>query len=300
MKRLLLLIGLFCSIGMHAEIHLPDSLWTFNKKGEHHHAEMNEIWLSADRPGVGAEVLGKGYIQCETGFEVTHMLDAHFLLLPNTLFRFGVHEKIEMRLEYAGQMLINDKPNSAIPWQNDPLYQPSYMYLGSKFQLCKLYGGELDKKWIPRIAFLVNAGIPVTSAIAKQTPFYGGAFLLFENEILEWLSISYDIGVNWSEWAPVPDILPSACINFMPTDRLGLFVEAFALFDCDAVNEKNQVYTHSDINFDLGVTYAVHPRVQLDLYGGFNLYQTNSHVSGPEHCSFVGLGLTWLIWHPYN
>lgn len=298
MKRLLVFIGLLCSVGMVAEIHLPDSVWTFRKKGAHHHVEKNEIWLSSDQPGVGSEVLDKGHIQWETGFEVNHQLGTHFILLPNALFRFGVHEKIEMRLEYGGLMTINDKPLSAQHWQDDPLYQPAYLHVGGKFQICEHHGGAKEKNWIPRVAFLANVGLPVTSAMAKEMPVYGGAYLLLENEVLEWLSISYDAGVHWVEWASVPDVESSVGINFVPTDRLGLFAEVFAIFNCDAVNEKKQVYTDSNIHFNAGITYAVHPRVQLDMYGGFNLYSTNTLTSGPRNYSFLGLGVTWLIWHP--
>jgi len=51
-------------MGMHANL-VSDSIWTIHQPDAHHHAEENEIWLSADRPGAGtgSEVLKKGFIQ---------------------------------------------------------------------------------------------------------------------------------------------------------------------------------------------------------------------------------------------
>jgi len=80
---------------------------------------------------------------------------------------------------------------------------------------------------------------------------------------------------------------------------VGLFVESYNIFDTDAVNfSTDKHYTHYDINLDFGLTYAVHPRVQLDAYAGFNLYNSETYLSGPKNFAFFGLGVTWLIWHP--
>ena len=65
-------------MGMLANL-VSDSIWTIHQPDAHHHAEENEIWLSADRPGAGtgSEVLKKGFIQWETGFEVAHIPGLH-------------------------------------------------------------------------------------------------------------------------------------------------------------------------------------------------------------------------------
>ncbi|MBR1877372.1 MAG: hypothetical protein IJ814_00040 [Paludibacteraceae bacterium] len=74
----------------------------------------------------------------------------------------------------------------------------------------------------------------------------------------------------------------------------------FNTFDPDAVNPDNpaNTYTHCDVNMDFGITFAVHPRVQLDAYAGFNLYNDEPAVSGPKNSVFAGLGVTWLIYNP--
>ena len=296
----LVFLSVFMSDSVRAEL-VPDSLWLFHQKDAHHHSEQNEIWLSADRPGfgTGSEVLNRGFIQWETGFEAAHFPGLHSVTLPSALFRFGVHKRVELRLEYCGILEINDRSDtlSAIP--EGPAYVPSPLNIGAKILLCDHHGGSLNQKWIPRTALLLNVGVPLTQEIARMIPVSGSVDLLFENEVTDWLSLGYDIGAYWDKWAPIPDIFASLGINFELTDHLGLFVESYNIFDIDAVNfSTDKHYTHYDINLDFGLTYAVHPRVQLDAYAGFNLYNSEAYLSGPKNFAFFGLGVTWLIWHP--
>ncbi len=296
----ILFLCVWMFVPMHAEL-IPDSTWTFHQPEAHDHAEENEIWLSADRPGAGtgSEVLGKGYIQWEAGFEAAHIPGLHYLTLPSSLFRFGVHKRIELRLEYGGVLAINDYPDSIPSSPDSHFYTPLPLYIGAKFLLCDHHGGSLDRKWIPRTALLVNVGVPLTSSMAQMVPISGLVDLLFEHEVTEWLSIGYDIGVHWEEWAPTPDIFASLGVNFEPTDHLGLFLESYNIFDPDALDlATGKRYTHCHVNLDFGLTYAVHPRVQLDVNAGFNLYNSATDLSGPKNHVFVGLGVTWLIRHP--
>ena len=281
--------------------HIPDTIWTLAKPGAHHHIEQNEIWLSADRPGAGtgSEVLGRGYIQWETGFEVAHLPGMYMLTLPSALFRFGLHKRVELRLEYAGALTVFDSHENKYPPPEEPLYIPSPLNVGTKVLICEHRGGSLDKPWLPRTALMLNAGLPLTPAYTKEMPISGSADLLCEHEVLEWLSIGYDVGAHWVEWAPAPDIFASLCVNFEPTDHLGLFVESYNIFDVDALDiQKDTRYTHYNINLDFGLTYAVHRRVQLDAYAGFNLFDSEPLLSTPRNFAFAGIGVTWLIWHP--
>ena len=302
MKKALVhtLVALVTSLSVQANDILPDSVWTIEDPNAHHHVEQNEIWLSADRPGegTGSEVLDRGYIQWETGFECLHTLGMHVLSMPTTLFRFGLHKRVELRLEYTGELMVFDHPDTNPATQDDKLYILVPLCIGSKILLWDHHGGSLEQAWIPRTALLCNLGLPISQELVKDLPITGSVDLLFENEITEWLSLGYDVGVQWNEWAPVPDIFASLSVNFEPTDHVGLFIESFNLFDPDAIDITGKTYTHCHINMDFGITYAVHPRVQLDAYAGFNIYNSESLASHPQNYAFFGLGVTWLIWHP--
>ena len=262
---------------------------------------LPRVAVSADRPGegTGSEVLDRGVIQWETGFECLHTLGMHLLTTPTALFRFGLHKRVELRLEYTGELMVMDKPDNNPLTSDNYLYVPEPLGLGTKILLCDHHGGSLEQPWIPRTALLCNIGLPISKDLVRDLPVCGSIDLLFENEATQWLSFGYDVGVQWNEWAPTPDIFASLSINFEPTDHLGLFVESFNLFDPDALDLNNgKTYTHCHINMEFGITYAVHPRVQLDAYAGFNLYNSEPIISSPRNYAFFGLGVTWLIFHP--
>ena len=261
-------------------------------------AQDSEIRAEADRPGMGTgtTVLPYGSIQWETGFEVDHLLDMHELCLPTTLFRLGLGPWAELRLEYTGVLLLDDdrKENPMA----DVSYMPEPLWIGSKI---RLWGGseEPKLKWIPRVSLLLEAGVPLTRFDAQYHPLCGTIDLLFENDITDWLSLGYDLGVYWLDWAPTPDVFASLGFNFSPTDKLGVFIESYNYFDPDAVDEEDpkRTFTVCDISLDFGLTYMVHPRVQLDAYAGFNLYHTEPVLSGPRNNVYFGFGVAWLLHH---
>jgi hypothetical protein len=266
------------------------------------YAERNDLHAEADRPGAGTgtNVLPFGHIQWETGFEIGHIIGMHALALPSTLFRFGLHDRAELRVEYTGEMFIDDKgdtdPTTPDNWY---MYFPDHLRIGTKI---KLWGGseEPSLRWIPRISLLANVGIPLTRQTAEFMPIAGTADLLFENDITDWLTIGYDFGTHWYEWAPMPDFFASLGLNFSATDKLGFYIENYNYFDCDAITPAYQYTTIYDVNLNFGVTYMPIQRVQLDLYAGFNCYNSEPTFSGPESVSFVGFGVTWLLYAPQN
>jgi len=260
-------------------------------------AEHNDIHAEADRPGMGTgtNVLPFGFIQWEAGFECAHLADMHAVTLPTSLFRFGLGPWAEMRLEYTGFLMVNGRQENTPSSADTPLYNVEPLNIGTKI---RLWGGseESQRQWIPRTSLLLNIGVPLTAAMAKQVPFSGTVDLLFENDVADWLTIGYDVGAYWTDWTPAPELFASLAFNFIPTRHLGLFVESYNSFAFDAVdNVTSGTYTHCNINLDFGLTYMVHPHVQLDAYAGFNLYNSEPHLSAPRNNVYVGLGVTWLL-----
>lgn len=253
------------------------------------HAEHKDIHAEADRPGMGTgtNVLPFGFIQWETGLEAAHLMNVHALTLPTTLFRFGLGPWAELRVEYTGLLLVEDGREEKA--SADVSYAPEPLWIGSKI---RLWGGSEEPKlrWIPRISLLLDAGLPLTRYDAEYHPFCGAVDLLFENDITDWLTIGYDVGVYWIDWEPAPDIFASLAFNFMPTEKLGVFIESYNNFD------PKRTLTVYDINLDFGLTYMVHPHVQLDAYSGFNLYHSERFLSGPRNNVYAGLGVTWLLY----
>lgn len=275
--------------------------WTFRDKEHHHDSTQNEIWLSADQPGfgTGSEIIPVRHLQWELGFDVTHILGTHMLGLPISLFRYGVHKRVEMRFGYDGILSLRDKPDQDAQTPDEHFYSPNPLWIGTKVMICDHHAGSKNLRGVPRTSIMVELGLPLTPTMAKSQPISGTIDLLFENEVVEWFSIGYDLGVYWIDWAPTPDLFASLTLDFEITNRWGVYIESYNLFDPDALDlNTNKNYVHCSINMDFGVTYAVHPRVQLDASAGFNLYNDASLFSGPKNNVFVGMGVTWLIYHP--
>ena len=263
------------------------------------HAEQHTLRAEADRPGygTGTNVLTRGMIQWETGFEAMHIPGMHLVTLPTTLFRFGLHERAELRVEYAGGLIINDHPDNNPETEDTHIYYCEPLNIGTKMML---WGGsdEPQLRWIPRTSVMINLGIPLTRSVAEILPFSGSADLLFESDITNWLTIQYQFGTHWREWAPMPDFFAALGMNFAATKDIAFFVENFNYFDCDNKVEIIGYKTAYYVNLDFGMTYMPHPRVQLDLYAGFNCYATGLLMSGPKNQCFLGLGVTWLLHAP--
>lgn len=275
--------------------------WTFRDTEHHHDSTQNEIWLSADQPGfgTGSEIIAFRHLQWELSFDAAHMLGCHIIGLPVSLFRYGVHERVEMRFGYEGYLLVSDKPDLQPATPDEHFYTPNPLWIGTKVMICDHHAGSKNLRGVPRTSVMVELGLPLTPTIAKYQPISGTIDLLFENEVVEWFSVGYDLGVYWIDWAPAPDLFASLTLDFEITNRWGVFVESYNNFDPDAVDIKtSKKYMHCDINMDFGITCAVHPRVQLDVTAGFNLYNDEPNLSGPKNNVFAGLGVTWLIYHP--
>jgi hypothetical protein len=270
------------------------------------YAERHDIHAEADRPGAGTgtNVLDRGFIQWELGFEVSHYGGMHDLTLPDALFRFGVCPWAEMRLWYAGIMAVFDHPDTIPSSQDIYFYSPAPLFIGSKL---RVWPGseEPNLRWIPRTSVLLNLGLPTTKTYAENIPLCGMVDFLFENDLAEWLTLGYDLGVYWTEWQPTPDVFASLAFNFAPTEKLGVFIEGYGIFDPDAVkmnltNGNWENFTACDINLDFGLTYMAHRYVQLDIYGGINLYHSYPNFSSLLNNVTAGFGVTWLLHHPHE
>ena len=261
------------------------------------YAEHHTLHAEADRPGAGTgtNVLDFGVFQWETGFEVMHIPGLHVLTLPTTLFRFGLHERAELRLEYTGGLALSDHPDGDPQSADEGFYYTEPLCIGTKLMLWP--GSEEPRlHWIPRTSLMLNVGLPLTKQMADRMPIAGTADLLFENDITDWLTVEYEFGTHWREWAPMPDFFVAFGLDFEATDKLGFFVENYDYFDCDVNAALFGYSTAYDVNIDFGVTYSPIPRVQLDAYAGFNCYHTLPEVCGPKNNCYFGFGVTWLYY----
>ena len=263
--------------------------------------------VEPDRPGegTGTHVLDHGLVQWESGIEVAHFDDTHPLTLPTTLLRFGVCKWAELRLEYTGALVVEDDVSGYTYKMPRAKYYPGPLWLGAKFGV---WGGsdEQGLQWIPRTSVMVNVGLPLTKQMAYDMPISGKIDVLFENDLTDWLTLGYELGVHWELWIPEPTIFAALGLNFAVNDKIGLFIESFnniaPEFPLPGPPEEDSKkrYFIGNANLDLGATFLVHPHVQLDVYAGCNLFSSFSSYTEPANSVFVGMGVSWLITEPEN
>lgn len=232
-----------------------------------------ETSISADRPGMatGTDIVSCMKVQWETGFESTYDGSTGFLL-PSTMLRMGVTPFAELRVEYDGNLNMSDKQR----WS----YEVEPLVVGTKVKVFDGYG------WVPKTSLMANLSIPLrrnfdeTGNMQHVAP---SLYLLFQNGVTEWFDIGYNVGIEWSGYSHIPSTFLALCLAFSVSDHFGAFFESYNYFTHLDPNN-----TEAEFGIDLGLTYSVHPRVQLDVYGMFNCPE-------PRMFNGLGLGVAWLV-----
>lgn len=227
-----------------------------------------EFWFESDQPGfgTGANVVPFKKVMLEVGFQTDIMRRDAAVMLPEVLLRAGITHFAEIRLNVGGFAEQEGRWNYNI----DPLV------IGTKVRFAK------GNKWIPKIAMLAELAIPCTPAQAAEMTVAPALHLLFENEVTHWLNICYDVGGEWDGVDMRPDVFISLAFEFNFHEKAGAFLESYNYItafgrDFDGIPA-----------LSTGFYYQVHKRVQLDVYGSFNILD-------PDAYSNVGLGVSWLI-----
>ena len=194
--------------------------------------------VAADRPGMatGVGVLPFKTIQWETGFQWDYADRQHAFTLPTTMLRFGVAPFAELRLEYDGtlcQTAIQNEPK----WQ----YQVEPLILGTKI---RVFDGW---KAVPKISFLANIAIPITKEVFQTSHVAPSLYLLFENDVTEWLNLCYNLGAEWNGVDATPSTFLALCLGFTINDQWGAFLESYNYFT------RLNSHTEADWNVDAGV-----------------------------------------------
>lgn len=258
MKRLLFIATLL----------LPFTLWAQED------TTAIDDWMQPDRPGMatGTGIMPFKAVMWEIGFQGTWIGEVHEVTLPSTMFRFGITKFAELRIEFDGGLLETEPKHFE--------YKVAPLIIGTK--VC-IFDGSEKHKWIPQVSLMANLGLPTTKEMADSMHVYPSVYLLFNNDVTDWFSIGYNVGAEWYGYTHIPATFLAVCLNFSVTDHLGAFVESYNYFTKYGIRN-----TECIANLDFGFNWLVHPKVQLDLYAGFNCQQ-------PKDFSFVGLGIAWRI-----
>ena len=237
-----------------------------------------ELWMEPDRPGMatGTGVTPFKGVMWETGFEAGFGKDIlsqneYTVLLPSTMFRFGITNFAELRVAFDGLMTIDANKQCA--------YDVATVTVGTKV---RIFDGSEQYKWIPKTSLMVNLMIPSTKFLASMMTVAPSIDLLFSNDVTGWFNIGYNVGVEWDGMQAKPNTFLALCLGFTVTDWMGAFVESYNYITDYGKN------TDAECGIDAGFNFIVHDRVQLDIYGAFD-------ARNPKASSLIGLGVAWLI-----
>lgn len=219
--------------------------------------------INAERPGFSSSpsVLGKGYIQVETGYQYLRDdgvadLEAH--TLPQLLIRLGLAERLEAQLAWGGYTWA-EVGNVDIDGRNDAS-------VGAKWQL------NSDQATVP-VALFAGVSLPIGNDqfTTDEVDPTVGAFWSYSGR-LDWFGT-----VLVAE--PDDDTVISNAVGIsVPLGvRSGSYVEYFGNY---GGSEGPEHYLNA------GLTWLPGPDLQLDVQAGFGL-------NGRAADLFLGFGLAY-------
>ena len=221
--------------------------------------------LVTDRPDVteSSEVVPPGLVQVEMGYSFLRFKDAHEKLdlwaFPGTLVRVGLHERVELRLEWAGyldeSLDLGSSTSEDSGWGNTAL--------GVKIKLRE------EKDAAPQLALLVDAVVPSGSKSFRAERVDPAIRLAGSHTLSDRLGLGYNLGLGAltiEEASGDLDTLGlgrySLALGIGLSERWGTFIEVFGFMPTAGGP------AHS---LDSGLTYLISRTVQLDLSGGLGL-----------------------------
>ncbi len=206
--------------------------------------------LTSERPDQteSSLVLSKGHIQIETGISIE---DSESNI--NTLFRIGIIDGIEMRLN--SNYLMNDDISN--------LKKSSFsdFEIGAKFKIL-----DEDNNRI-KIGFLTHLSVPTAPEIFSYNEYGLLSRVLISHDIKNDSQIGYNIGYN-----KYNNYDGQFIYTVVYGKSLGSFGVFFEIFGEESSNNSN-------LNFDSGITYLMNNNKQLDLSIGKGLNSDMFYIS---------------------
>jgi hypothetical protein len=249
-------------------------------------ASAQEAELITDRPDQteSAAVVGPGLVQVETGFQLSRSDDPDSRVetqeLLATLVRIGLHERLELRLGWAGWIRTETEARGPAGERSEA-DGAGDTELGFKVRFFEESGGR------PAVALLAATSVPSGAAEFSTDRADPSFRLSVAHTLSERVSLGYNVGAAWetaqTDRGPttLSRALYTVAAGFSLSDRVGAFVELYG----DLGGSAGGGPAHSA---DGGLTFLIRDNLQLDLAGGVGLTDLADDW-------FVGLGLSVRI-----
>jgi len=205
---------------------------------------QNEDFAS-DRPGLSdaPDLIRKNSWQIATGFDISKYNHYGLYQLSASTLKYGISDRLEARMDFGLQ------------------YDEVLHLFGTNSPAFGLKALVFDqKKFYPKTAFILEYYPPPFAS--TQQPSGLGAEICFSHELTNGNSIYYNMGANWQDLKLRPVINYLVGYSFEFNDVWSSFVELY-------LYKKPGVVLNAVT--DIGFTYQLNQKTQLDLSGGIDL-----------------------------
>jgi Putative MetA-pathway of phenol degradation len=213
--------------------------------------------IETDRPDQTecADIVPAGRFQLENGFQHTKTgKGAQEMMLPTALSKFGINEKLEVRL--TTNLIYTKTPDSTATG-----FEP--VTVGFKVSLRE------QKGILPKTSFICKMTLPnVASKKYKQQYLAPQILLLFQNKINDNFSLGYNFDIQWDGENPEPGYEYTVSPEYKVTDKLSAFLELYGFI---------AEHARTDNWADGGFKFLISKDIQLDLAGGYELTAHNHY-----------------------
>jgi len=237
---------------------------------------QDEDPLVGDRPDFteASSTVGQHRLQIESGYTYTldrtpdEVLNEHGL--PELLLRYGLTDKLEFRLGWAGytSSRSEDRINGGVITDDGS----SDLEIGAKMELTE------QCCWRPESAILTSITAPIGDPAFSSGQVDATVNFVYSWELTDVLSIGGSTGGLWTaeDHDHFSQSHQSLVAGFSLTDRLGSYCEWFAFFRHGAEDNRPQHF------LDGGFTYLVNANCQLDWRAGIGLNDaSDDFFTGP-------------------
>lgn len=228
--------------------------------------------ISTEAPSVSSSgtTVPKNTFQIEASAGITSDEINQQYSIPSTLFRFGITNRIELRL--SSGITVDGADFNFWTGQNNPnVVSLNPIQIGAKFQFIK----DPNKK--TKVALISHAEIPqmdVSSAFAMVN-------IAVSHQLSDKHSIGYNFGYssmkepNYSSYTITKNLNYSLIYCYSVFDKFTLYAEAYS----NTSGNTTTPWNDTDLGFDFGAMYLLKDNIQLDYAFGRGINNSMSFHS---------------------
>lgn len=223
-------------------------------------------FIVPDRPGItnSTEVMPLHKLEWDNGFSFEHFADgSNGITLNSTIFRYGIFENVELRLGTDFLLFSHLAPAIGV----------TPLYFGTKVKLFE--GTDI----LPSMGIMAELQSPhIGTEDLLPSHLAPSLYLLFEHAWDNGLWLCYNVGEEWDGDTAEPSTFLGVALGYGINDNVGIYIDFYNYLH----SEGNQHLT------ELGVTWLVNRRLQLDLEATFDFQNLTDYIG-------IGCGVSWLI-----